>query len=364
MAYRIYFPLAFITGFVGILLWIHPPKNAIFYHRELMVTGFLLSAAFGFLLTAVPRFLTSLEIPKPLFMALFISHLFAITGIFLSPVFYYTMLILTLVLFLLYLWDATKKRQGFIPFFMPYVFWGFSAATLSILLRLAGEFHYVSLTIAESARVVYHHGLFLLLVLGIGQKLGVMLLGTAPNAKTVKYFMSLHWPHIYSFIFIMSYFFQNPQTAYITSTIRAVLVTWILIGGWNIFSKSQNPLAVSLWIRALAITALLSVWTEAFFPVYMAHISHGVLAGIVGLFALMIMSRVLYGHEGLPNDLEKNVWYAHIIWGTLFLGLWTRSTAFLLKSYMIHLQMASILWCFGLMAITLSYFLGFRKAPP
>ena len=58
--YRLFFSFSLAGVISGLLLFIFSYSGfSIFWHRELMITLFLLSAATGFIFTAAPRFLVA-----------------------------------------------------------------------------------------------------------------------------------------------------------------------------------------------------------------------------------------------------------------------------------------------------------------
>jgi uncharacterized protein involved in response to NO len=175
--YKILFPLGFLHAVIGTSYWIAFALGLSAYpgsqHAHEMLTGFLLSFASGFLLTAVPRFTGS---ARCTIRELVIATLLSVLTFFIHHA-WLTFLVFS---FLASFFIRRYRRAGFTPpvhfIFLP-IGLGLGILSSGVLSLIEGGVVGAQYTLL--ARLVLHFGTLLAFLLGIGAKLISALLGWA-----------------------------------------------------------------------------------------------------------------------------------------------------------------------------------------
>lgn len=350
--YRVLFPLGFFHAVVGASYWVLHALGFLEYpgvqHAHEMFTGFLLSFAAGFLLTAIPRFTgaqsctrTELSLGAALSLLTFSVHSAWLT--------------LTMLLFLASFFFRRFMKEGeFSPpphfVFLPVgLTLGLSGSAILTLI----EFGQMDSKYLVPARLILYSGTMLAFLLGIGAKLISALLGwSAP--PTHHQIQPLHKkgmnavPFIQAGLFLLSFALEIGVHPGLGKGLRAACATWIALQNWKLHHRPLAQGKLPFWIWVTGWLLLIGLWIQAFFPSLGIHASHLTFVMGFALIVFMVASRVTLAHGGYPLECEsKSKVYAVtaislIIAGTTrFIAVWT-------ASYTRHLGYAAITFIFGL----------------
>ena len=352
--YQWFFPIGIFFGIIGTGLWIAFHFHFIhFYpgliHTELMTTGFVMTVALGFLMTAIPRFTGTHS-------ATFLEKsilLFLVLTIFLSAFLTQrTLFHLTSVLEIFFIIYFMGTRLLECKFYPPPSFvliaFGFIGSLLAHVCLLMG-------THLALARLFLNYGLVSCLVLGVGTQLIPALLGLKKtglsniqegqknkfDGKKITTFIVLGFLLLFSFLIEAKGFFQAGRF------LRAFLILVIVINQWRIhhIPKTAGIFSWCLWISAWMF--VIGLWPGVFWPYYAIHGSHILFIGSVSLMIFTVATRVTLSHGGY--DLSLEVRSRGLLFLIIFfiLALVSRLAAPLVKSYFPHLAGASTLWIVG-----------------
>lgn len=380
--YRLLFPLGLLYGLWGVFLWIGfgfgisqqgLTQNGLYpgtIHAFLMVGGFLASFAFGFLMTAIPRFTRSFPARRLdlLLVATPLATLpiFALSG---ETLFVLCPLLISFLGFMRFASQRFLKRQAIPPdsfiFIAVGIFSGFAGTLILIIARMNSD-----LTSNWSAfgRSLFLQAFMISLLVGVGSRLIPGLLGSAPppGVSDVKshlsnlnrskaLFIRLDSFFTLGLLFILSYFIESFYSLLAGRALRTVLITWIAIRHWRLM---ELPIIRSILARLLWLSCWLTVlgsWGTLLFPAYQLHFLHITLIGGLSLTTLLIATRVVLAHGGFNLMLEsqlKTLWW---IAGFIFTAALIRTAAgFFPSFYFSQLTYAAISWIIGLLIWTIS----------
>lgn len=357
-AYRYFFPVGWLLGIWGVLLWLLFPLNMVVYpgvlHPQVMMGGFFLCFVCGFLMTAAPRFTASFP---PTQKELWLSATL-LAGLFLSAlsarILLFHFVVLLLLGFLIsFLLRRFRQRTQSPPEPFLFVGVGMGGAVLGVILLILGDLGWIGGSWLLFGRLLFLQGYVLALVLGVGSRLVPALLGRGPMPdKTdgssklnsqLKLFSAL------AFLFVLSYvleaFLEGPSGA----VLRSLLMTFVAFRFWKIQLRPARKGYQPFWLWVSAWFLLLGQWGATLWPAYRQHSLHVVFVSGLGLMTLMIATRVSLAHGGHGLELEKNS--KAIVAGSLLiiLAAATRvSAAFSAHIYQSHLVYASCAWILGL----------------
>src|SRR3989344_2718655 len=296
--YQWFFPLGIVFGVLGVGVWILFWLQKIhFYpsplHSELMIGGFFLTVAIGFLMTAIPRFTNT---HSASFMEIGVAFLIAL------------------------LLQALLDQP--LAFFSQQFLW---------------------------------HGFPLFLILGIGTRLIPFILGTTPKvvtplqAPTPFSTSSLDKKGIlrfgiYGLLILLSFPLETSVSLVAGKILRAGVVTFILFTHWRIYllPRTKAILGWALWISAWML--VVGSWLPALLPTYAVHAAHIYFIGTVSLMIFAVATRVVVSHGKHDSSLEirSKALLAMLIFFVLALVI--RFTAPWSGNYFSHLAFASFFW--------------------
>ncbi|MDH5716272.1 MAG: NnrS family protein [Spirochaetia bacterium] len=369
-AHKIFFTTGVIGGFIGISLWIFAEKSyAYFWHPELMITNYLLPIACGFLLVSVPKFLGTSPsnafdkiIPFVIFYALIILALFAkLEMYFILKIFLFLYLIFYGIIKII-------KRKGMIPYFFPFVIFAFLLGLTGALAQAALHLKFISSdNIFYLGRKTYFQGFFWVLFAGVASKFMPMMMQVAPApAKKNRFLPNINpfskpfWVSI-GFLLTLTYYLEAFQIIKPALVLRAFLVLIIAKKGWHLFEKRSQKTKLSTIIRVLFWHVLIGHFVMIFFVQEIIHIAHILFIGAFSMGTVIVMTRVSLGHEKIPFEMEQKSKLYFAALGILIIALWTRVSAIFLKSYFIHLEMASVTWAVAMLLWIVTLFRWFHK---
>lgn len=346
--YRLFFPLGYLFGLWGVLLWTLFTLWGISYpgvqHSYMMIGGFLSAFTTGFLMTAVPRFTGTFhaevyEITISL-LAFLLLFLFGSQSEILCAL---CVLMSHINLFVFFIRRFLRKRaplpESFL--FIPLSLVSSIAGQSLIMLSLRGwlETSYYSL-----GRTLGFSSFMLGLVLGVGSKLIPMFNGFGPS-KIRKNWVSIFIPILFFGSFPLQHFMEGS----LGLLFRFVAVGYVAIFHWNIFKWPLNPskLSYGLWFSCMGI--VMGALGGLLFPSALVHWSHVTYIFGFGLMTLMIGSRVILSHGGFDLVRETEHSFMNYIMASLLMAAVVRLTLWLFPDKMMSiLFMSSSLWLIGL----------------
>ncbi|MBL8018904.1 MAG: NnrS family protein [Leptospirales bacterium] len=353
--YRLFFPIALFGILTGLSLMLVPLNAyALIWHREWMIGLFLLPIVIGFLFTAGPRFYASFPVTWFELILAFLSLLgmiaTAAAGNELGFVISRFVAILVLLAFLLV--RIAKRTSGF-PIFSPFILGslalGIFGSVAHLLLALQAQTGLQIDFIAPDRLVqlrssCYYVGMFQVLIYGVGTRFFPMMTivarpgGTAygkliGSSKTLWFGVAL--------VFVLTFVAEGLGFVSGALWTRAVVVTFIGVEGWLVFRKFEASGVYPVFVRLVLITAIVAQVLYPFFPGQRVHLYHATFVGIFGMGVLMVVGHVVIAHERLDLSMRNTSRIFAIAFGLLYLGLLTRATAQITKSYTFHLQMAA-----------------------
>ncbi len=364
--YRIFFPIGFFLGAIGVLSWLlfSVRQNGSYpglYHSDTMILGFFLSIAMGFLMTAVPRFTGSFaatreEILIPAFLFLQIPWMMMWRPQWIS-------LIALLQMILLIRFGIRRLRQGSSAPFPPFILVGFGlfCALLGSAIKVAGLFFPLSQNPNSWARLLLYEGFPLGLLLGVGTRLLPFFIGALPP-QTAHPFQIGVKPHQERRFFLglglllmSSFLVEQFYLPLLGQTLRYLLVSALLILRWPLFRlPPKSAMAVGIWLSAWFL--LIGGWPGIVWPAYQIHFKHLIFIGVISIMILSVATRVVVSHGGHPKILEVSS--PALIGGlsltTISLGL--RLFAPVSPNYFLFLGIAATCWTGGILIWLLGFF--------
>ncbi len=352
--YRLFFPAGLVLGFWGVALWILFFFGRIAYpgtvHPDVMMGGFLLCFATGFLLTAAPRLTASFPMTKgeawvffPLLAAqVAASFVFNKTYFFAAGV----LLLASLVLFLVRRFRSRTVRP-------PDSFMFIGAGLILTIVSLAGllidTVSPLPWYLVSCAREYFFQGFILFMVIGVGTKLIPMLTGHAAfdlQAGSVTRSRSLS---VLLLAFIAT-FVAGPVFPREALLVRGVLLAAIFVLYWKILRlpKSRTWQSWGLWVSAWMMGS--GVLLSGIYTDYRIHFLHIYFISGLGLLTLMIATRVTLAHGGHGLQLESRSKTLPAVIILILMAAAARAAAgFVHTSYLDHLLYASLIWCAALL---------------
>ncbi len=358
--YQLLFPLGIAHAVIGAATWIfylaqkvpYPAK----FHAHHMFSGFLLSFAAGFLLTAIPRFTGARRCsPRELTIAVAISIL--------SFVFDHSAIALILLLFVsgFILRRFSEKTYNPPPHFI-FLPAGLLLGIVGSAILTLIEFNWLDSSLALTGKLFLYYGTMLAFLLGIGAKLISALLGWAPvpthqikplntlKLNTVERPKLLTPPVFQLILFLVSFVLEAFMLPEMGRALRAVCASWIAVQYWHLHRHPKSPGKLPFWIWISAWTLIIGLWVHALFPSFGIHAAHLIFMSGFGLITLLVASRVSLAHGGYALELESSsrIYAATSI--LIILAALTRFTAIWTDSYFQHLAYAAAVWVVALVA--------------
>jgi uncharacterized protein involved in response to NO len=359
--FRLLFPAAVLAGLAGLLVWPmvllgwmtdYPGER----HARLMVEGFFGGFILGFLGTSVPRLLEvrpfnarETLLTLGLLLASVAAHTFgALTwgdGLFLAAVVWS-------VGSLLRRWPQRQDLPppGFVM--MPLAF-------VSLLAALAIR-HAVPMSESPTAellsRLLGYHGFVLLCVLGAGGFLLPRFLGLGvrekfPTRRTpdAAWKRSAAISALTGLIVLGSYGLDATQRPQAGSAVRAVAVTFHFVRlmplGRLKFTWAGVQWLLVTGLALIPIGILAAGWLAGW-RVALAHLE---LAGGFGLITVGVATRVVFGHSGARERLDRFHGWLTFAAGLMLLGMATRISGDFLPHIMVsHYIYGALGWTLGL----------------
>lgn len=362
--YRPLFPIGLLTGAAGTAVWILFALGKIEYpgqrHADLMIGGFLVTYAAGFLMTAIPRFTGARQSQNgELALGTLTATALLLTGTFASRAVYQSIELLALLLIVAYAARRFLAREHNPPPVFVFVGLGLLMGVAGIALQLAATLAFIGGPAVFLGRQLFYQGMMLSLVLGVGSRLIPAILGWAelPRIQISKMSEHARVPRmkiegpLLALAFTLAAGFVIEAFVHVAAgaALRALVTTFLAFKLWKLQRRPQSQGRMAFWLWISAWSTLLGTWVIALFPAFMIHGAHLMFIGGFGLMTLMIASRVTVSHGGYGIEFEtRSRSYTFIGWLVVAAAL-TRVTAPLLPAqYVSHLAYAAACWIFAL----------------
>jgi uncharacterized protein involved in response to NO len=352
--YRLFFPIGWLLGFWGALVWILYYFKLIPYpgalHPFIMMGGFILSFVFGFLGTAAPKFTNSFPSTKFERIIIYVLVTFLFISQFWVNELYFRFSSLSIFIFLIYfLTRRFQKRTANPP--TPFIFVGVGVLTGTVgsIFLILYKLNLASYDFYNLGKLFFYQAYILSFVLGIGSRLIPSLLGFSPPANTPQASMSLRTYATLAIIFLGTYIvevFVSPRTGIY---IRDLIILFIAFSAWKIHKlpKRKAIQAYGLWLSCIFM--VLGYLCASFFPTYYVHFMHLFYISGLSLMTIMIASRVTLSHGGHDMAIEsKSKAMIAVIFLFILAALTRMSAGFLPSQYLSHLFYAATVWIVGM----------------
>lgn len=346
--YRVFFPLAILSAFIGVLLW------PLFYggvleeyplhsHTRLMVQGFVGACIIGFLGTALPKMLSAPSLKVWQISALF----FTFVGLLVAHGFMLTrigdlLFITTFIMFVGFVLPRILVRKSTVA--PPVVLAGLGLVCgivgTALLLRQEAEFY------AFAQRLLFQ-AFVMLPILGVGSFFFPMLMG----AESKSYPTRKLWLRkavvclIFGVVLVYSYWLDSQAQGKWGQWLRLALCAYWFLCEVDILKPSKNPGLTPFAIKVGVLCILVGISATAIFDHFRIALEHTIYLGGFSLITLIVATRVIYGHSGQGDKFKS--------WGKalssclvlILLAMITRVLAdFFPDSRNSHLVYAAIYW--------------------
>ncbi|PIQ85058.1 MAG: hypothetical protein COV74_10705 [Candidatus Omnitrophica bacterium CG11_big_fil_rev_8_21_14_0_20_45_26] len=370
--YRLFFPYAIVLGMIGVSHWLLYALGWIsnysgFFHSSIQMLGYMSCFIFGFLLTAMPRFIDAPRCSPQELAAFFLL----MTVIWVSlcthhPVLAETSFILFLICFLRFIVKRirikqTEKHHDH-PVRPPTEFVWIPVAVLHGLfgatLLIAGQLGWVSPRLLLVARLMLEQGFLLCIVIGVGGFLGPRLMGwfrllDPKQVQAVSQALAVRKRritiHLFGGILIFLSFwlegFERHLAAYL---IRAAVVTleFFWTGALPKWPRVPDFYAKLLWVSFWMV--ILGHWLLVFLPHMRLIGLHVVFIGGYSLMTFSVATMVVLSHAGEAAQLKKPLLVLWVVAVFITAALATRITAiFNAEHYFQFLAIAAGFWLVG-----------------
>jgi uncharacterized protein involved in response to NO len=357
--YRVLFPVGWFFALFGAAVWLPTlysasPGYPLPLHSNLMIGGFLLSFAQGFLMTALPRMsgtsqASTMELSAASLLTVLEGLFVVVEGDGVGTRLAAIGILVALVIFgRRRLKTARRRPPG--PFVL--VAFGLGAGLVgNVMLLLSTLFDLAPL--GQLGHALYFQAMILFFVFGVGSRLIPFLLQIDqrpddPNVYTDAQLIPLLSAigGIFMITYVIDVFVSLPVGAFM----RAALASWIALKVWRLHAKAQYPGALKWGLKTAAWFVPTGLWMAAFIPQAQTHWLHLTFISGFGLMAMMIATRVSLAHGAHGLELERTSKALFVVTGLTVLAAITRVTAPLIPSiYLKHLGYAALTWIAALL---------------
>lgn len=357
--YQILFPLGLVHAVIGTSVWILFALNLVEYpgqlHPQQMMSGFLLSFACGFIMTAIPRFTGAAPSSR---LELLVATTISVWTLFApSPATSLAILIFISIFIVRRFFDRTYSPPPHFLFLPIGLSLGISGAIILLLVQK----NFVAPEYAVTGKVFLYHGTMLAFLLGIGAKLISALLGWVappthriePLSKTAdtQTFVRNKWiiPFCQAGLFLSGFAIEVTYHQSLGRALKAACANWIAFQNWRLFILPLAPGKLPLWIWISAWVLLIGLWVHSLFPGLDVHAAHLIFIGGFGLMTLLVASRVTLAHGGYSLNFESHSRIYSVSGSLILLAALSRLVAQWAPSYFRHLAYAATLWILALL---------------
>ncbi len=357
--YQWLFPLGLLFGVLGTGIWVANWQPGLGWypgivHADLMMGGFFLTVAIGFLMTAIPKFTGTAGASLYEMVMMSIGAGVGLSFAYAQNRFGFHAAMLAMVVMLV-IFAARRFLQSTTRTPPPFAFLGFgiASALISTLLLTIHDLHHLPIPLLIFGRQLFIYGTSLFLILGVGTQLLPFFMGMVKtdevHARTPFHIRKglspvgvvIAWAVVLS----ATYIIDAMGFPMLARGVRAVVVAWILITRWKILSwpKAGTLLSVMIWVASWMM--LLGFGVMAASPSYAVHGAHFYFIGGVSLMIFSVATRVTLAHGGHGLAMERRSPILVIILILIVFSVATRVTAPWFPSiYVSHLAYAALAW--------------------
>lgn len=367
--FRIFFPLALLVSVVAVMLWpamfwqwiTFYPKDM---HGRLLVQGFVGGFAFGFMGTALPNFLSSRKFSGMEVVLLLVLYLAMITAHLAQKLAWGDGLFLAMLgVFGTGLAWRFAKRGDMPPPAFVLVAGGLLCAAAGTGLLLAGQLGAMNAVWARLGNLLLYEGFLLMPVLGIGAFLFPRFFGTEtrqmfPDQRTpapgwmLKALVAGAVGLLVAGSFVMEAMGKELAAAWIRFVVCAFYLS-TETGWWRRPAKGGIlpwglRTGILFTLGTYLVHGVLHAGMSVYPPMQQVAISHMLYVGGFGLLALVVGTRVMLGHAGQSDQMQR--WLKPVVWmvGLVALAALTRVTADFMPTIMMsHWRYAAYSWVAG-----------------
>ncbi len=359
--FRLFFPAAVLAGLVGVLLWPlvlsgwmtdYPGLR----HARLMIQGFFGGFLLGFLGTAFPRLVETAPLPA--------SRVFPLLALFLANVVTHTLgatalgdglFVAEIAVLAGVLGGRLRVRRDLPPPSFVLVGLGVACAVAGIVAQTSGARAENATVLEPLGRLWSYHAFILLCILGAGGFLLPRFLGLGARRKfetsiatTPEWRRAVAVAGSAGLLIVASYPLEAAGWTRWAGTLRALTMVAYL---WNEMPLERLRWSWSgvQWFLIVGLGCLpLGVLTAAWLPDTRVGLSHIELITGFGLITLGVGTRVVFGHSGEREQLDRFQPWLTTAGVLLFLAMLSRvSGDFLPKSTLSHYVSAAWCWIAG-----------------
>ncbi|QQL45703.1 NnrS family protein [Sulfuriroseicoccus oceanibius] len=338
--YRWFFPLAVLIGIAAVLLWPafyqhwidYQPKTS---HARLMIQGFIGGFAFGFLGTAIPKVLNT---HRFFFgeLATFATAYLASSGFHLAnrTVAGDAFFLIALVTFMISAGTRAALRKDLPPPGFLLVGAGMLCGISGTVLFLSGHALEFNATREQWAGLLLYQGFMLLPLIGIGAFLFPRFFKTDNKQifpsnpyPTEQWTRRAKLAGTAAALIILSFFLEVEGIVRWGAWLRAATCFAYLASETGFWKRSEAtgvlPAALRTGLICLIIAALAAGWVQA----NRIALDHILYIGGLGLIALVVGTRVLYGHAGRTKAMGQWLIPLCVVFGLILIAMVLRVTA-------------------------------------
>lgn len=377
--FRLFFPLGWIAGIIGVTYWIlvslgvTSNYNSLF-HGLIQIELFASAFAVGFLLTALPKFLRADSASTNEVFAFLVVYAALAASLFNNALVVAQLFFIALLLLVIrFAFFRLRQRKSSPPDSFLLVGFGLLAGILGAILFIVP-----SPTFPLLGPKLIEQGMFLSLALGIGSFLGPRLMGLVDATNAVVQLPGARVEprpgqnnsRIAAFVFgsalLASFVVETGLDRNLGIYLRALAVSFCLYYfGVLKLPRSKSIVGVlistSLWLMALGL------WLAAFLPIHEVSALHITYIGGFGLLILSIGAQVASSHGGDPKFwLVRRPWSILVATLVIISAILRALATHFSGSYFIMLGVAGL--CFDIALVlwglaVIGYFFEAKSSP-
>jgi uncharacterized protein involved in response to NO len=350
--YRYFFAFSIIGMLAGLAQFLfHYSGYGISWHREIMITLFLLPAAAGFLYTASPRFLNAKPTGKKDIILLCVLFTALIMAYALSAINFFLLLkLITLTVIAVFFVSRWLRRGANNPYWPPFILVSLATGWFAACIQAISQWVSVPVLLLQIGNRLYYEGMFWILLFGIGLKFFPMLTGAVSPVYKNKHRSlisksvfehAITW-FIVAILGLISFILPELAMPALGLTLRAIVLLFMAYQGWALFEKPLRKGYTTQVLRIFLSTILTGHFIFIFWPDQLVHLYHIVfICGFLSL-TIAVETRVLLSHEHLDVSYEQGSKMLLVGYGLLYISMLTRVLAVVTpKQYILHLHYAS-----------------------
>lgn len=356
--YQWLFPLGFLCGLLGVALWIpfglwgggaYPGAP----HAELMILGFFLPVACGFLMTALPHFIGAASAASWEVAGVGLASL-GIAGAAWSQHEVWAFGLAGLILLQMIGFALRRFRRTTQAVRPPFalLFTGLLAGLLGTALLAGRAVWPIAPAILGTARSLVLYGMPLAIILGVGSDIIPLFLGMSAPPQPMRRAgqrRGSNRPALFRFagyglLLASSFLADVSGNVPFGWWVRSSVATFVMLREWRLLRFMSG--GYFAWgLRCSAWTTLCGVWGMALFPTAALLAAHLFFIGGIALLIFTVATRVILAHGGYDLRLERRSWAVLALLIGMLLALLTRLWAPHSRNYMAHLAYAALVWC-------------------